>query len=154
MRRLLMILGVLSMLAFVCAVSVAGVPVCTPTKTTISLYPGCYQLVQPGQQDCFVVKVREVYPGGNFGIVDDGGIVFFVDNNTGAVLGTATVNNGRAVGCFKIRFDVDVYAVFIGTTLDGTPIMDTVASLCASRSNDIDVDVANNPALHGCGPSS
>ena len=154
MRRFLIVLAVVAVIAVLSIGSVAQPPPCTRTKTTISLYPGCRQLVQPGQQDCFVARVFEYYPIG-VGPVDDAGVVFFIDNNTHAVLGTATLNSyGVAVGCFKIKHNVDVYAYFIGLLADGAPILDTVAPLCSSYSQGIDVDVEINPALHGCGPSS
>ncbi|MBV9608829.1 MAG: hypothetical protein JO187_04665 [Acidobacteria bacterium] len=153
MRHVLMLGVVLAVMAALCIGSVA-VPLCTPSKTILSLYPGCHQLVQPGQQDCFVAKVFEAYPAGGFGVVNEG-IVFFIDENTRAVLGTSSLNSyGYAVGCFKIKSDVDVYAYFIGLLADGSPVLDTVAPLCSSYSNDIDVDAEINYALHGCGPGS
>jgi len=154
MRRLLMVAAVVAIIAVLSIGTVAQPPPCTPSKTTISLYPGCRQLVQPGQQDCFVAKVYEYYPTGGLGVVDEG-IVFFIDNNTNSVLGTASLNSyGYAVGCFKIKFDVDVYAFFLALQASGAPVMDTVGPLCSSHSQGIDVDVENNPALHGCGPGS
>src|ERR1043166_9121941 len=122
MRRFLMVVAVLAVIAVLCVGSVAQPPPpCTRSKTTISLYPGCRQLVQLGQQDCFIAKVYEYYPTGGLG-VDNGGIVFFIDNNTGSVLGAANLSSyGYAVGCFKIKFDVDVYAAFIALYANGTP---------------------------------